>query len=458
MTRDTRRALMVVDLAFGDCGKGSIVDYLCRREAAHCVVRFNGGPQAGHNVVTPDGRHHTFSQFGSGTFLPGVRTLLSRFMLIDPYALLNEEHHLDEIGVTDPTARLMIDRRCIVITPAHQAANRLRELWRGESAHGTCGTGVGEAMRDAAERPDLVLYAAELGDRAGLKKKLLAVWERKREELRAAIAELKNHSRAQDSINTLIDPAWVEVASDVYVDVARRASLIDEPDVRSLLCSEGAVIFEGAQGVLLDERFGFHPHTTWSTTTFANADALLDEAGYESERPRIGVLRSYFTRHGPGPMVTEDPSLSAALPEPHNDNAGWQGQFRVGVFDAVAARYALAVAGGVHALALTHADRIARLPPRYCNAYGYEDAENDCFVRDGIIVRDIVFDRAADLARMEQLTRSLRRCRAVFSGINTPAEAGLVEAIERTLEVPIEIVSKGPTADQKRARPHTRLS
>ena len=67
-----------------------MVDYLVRSHAADLVVRFNGGPQAGHNVVLPDGRHHTFAQFGSGSFVPGVRTLLSRLMLIEPYAMLNE--------------------------------------------------------------------------------------------------------------------------------------------------------------------------------------------------------------------------------------------------------------------------------------------------------------------------------------------------------------------------------
>ena len=79
---DAGRAVLVVDLAFGDCGKGTVVDYLTRRYDAGVVVRFNGGPQAGHNVVTSDERHHTFSQFGSGTFVAGVRTVLSRFVLI----------------------------------------------------------------------------------------------------------------------------------------------------------------------------------------------------------------------------------------------------------------------------------------------------------------------------------------------------------------------------------------
>src|SRR5579884_2426180 len=97
----TRRAICIADLGFGDAGKGTITDYLCRRLNAHTVVRYNGGPQAAHTVVTSDGRYHTFSQFGSGTLVPNVKTLLSRFMLINPLHMLKEERHLRELGVTD---------------------------------------------------------------------------------------------------------------------------------------------------------------------------------------------------------------------------------------------------------------------------------------------------------------------------------------------------------------------
>src|SRR4051812_324807 len=176
----TRAAHLVVDLAYGDCGKGTIVDFLARRSPGDCtVVRFNGGPQAGHNVVTPDGRHHTFSQFGSGSFVPGVRTFLSRFMLIEPYALLKEAHHLQDLGVPDPLVRLTIDARCPIITPAHQAANRIRELSRGDAAHGTCGVGVGETVQDTLEHPDVILHAGDLGDQTIVREKLRAACELK---------------------------------------------------------------------------------------------------------------------------------------------------------------------------------------------------------------------------------------------------------------------------------------
>ena len=83
-----QQALLIADLSYGDAGKGSIVDYLTRLHQAHTVVRYNGGAQAAHNVVDNDGRHHTFAQFGSGMFTPGVRTHFSRFMLLNPLSML----------------------------------------------------------------------------------------------------------------------------------------------------------------------------------------------------------------------------------------------------------------------------------------------------------------------------------------------------------------------------------
>ena len=106
--------VIVVDLGYGDAGKGSVVDWLCARPGRgsvsatrpRTVVRFNGGAQAAHNVITSDGRHHAFAQFGSGTFTPGVRTHLSRFVLVDPLALAAEAAHLASVGVGDALDRL----------------------------------------------------------------------------------------------------------------------------------------------------------------------------------------------------------------------------------------------------------------------------------------------------------------------------------------------------------------
>jgi adenylosuccinate synthase len=439
-------ARIVVDLAFGDCGKGAIVDFLTREHNDRngrppLVVRFNGGPQAGHNVVTPRGEQHTFAQFASGTLVPGALTLLSRFMLIEPYALLNEAAHLREVGVGDALRRLIVDRNCMIITPPQQAANRLRELAR-DDAHGTCGMGVGEAMADSIEHPELVLRARQLGDRAAVAAKLRAVRDLKLAQLRDFISSLAGTPRARQAIETLQNTSWVDVAIDNYAWLAEQITIVNDRTARDMIRASRNVIFEGAQAVLLDENHGFHPHTTWSTTTFANAELLLDEVDFPHARRRLGVLRSYFTRHGPGPFVTDDPSFIEKLPEPHNDARGWQGNFRVGPFDAVAARYALAVAGGVDEIALTHLDRLASLPPDICTAYE----------RDGEVIRDIPRCDPGDFVGREALTARLKRCRPVYTPIDTRDAERFLKTIERELNVRVALTSHGPTAAEKRRR------
>jgi adenylosuccinate synthase len=456
------RAILVVDLAFGDCGKGTIVDFLARRHADEAdggrilVVRFNGGPQAGHNVVAPDGRHHTFSQLGSGTFVPGAATLLSRHVLIEPYALLNEAAHLRQLGVTDALRRLHVDARCPVITPAHQAANRLRELLRGAArAHGTCGLGIVETMQDLCDRPDLVLRAADLADAAKVGRRLRSLADLKWNEFGPLASSLRDDSRAAAAVRTLREPDWIDAAVENYRAVARTVRVVDGGAVADLLraAATTTTIFEGAQGVLVDENVGFHPHTTWSTTTFANADALLDEANFTGRRTRLGILRTYFTRHGAGPFVSEDPSVT--LPEPHNDGGGWQGRFRAGPFDAVAARYALAAAGGVDAIALTHLDRIHHLPPRLCTGYRLAEgaSDDDWFVRGaGGVVTDLRPPAADDFTAREHFTDALRHCRPAFAPVDLEPEP-FVARIEHELRgTAVALTSWGPTASDKRLR------
>ncbi|MGH3240728.1 MAG: adenylosuccinate synthetase, partial [Spirillospora sp.] len=197
------------------------------------------------------------------------------------------------------------------------------------------------------------------------------------------------------------------------------------------------VVFEGAQGVLLDEWHGFHPYTTWSTTTFANAETLLEEAG--ASATRLGVLRAYATRHGPGPFVTEDPALTADLPDPHNTAGRWQGAFRVGHLDAVALRYALDVTGGVDGLAVTHLDVAGARPDlRVCQAYAI-DGERVAHLEAG----------PPDLERQAALTARFHTAQPVYEPLGHADET-----IEDVLGTPVVLRSYGPTAADKRTLRH----
>ncbi|MEU4224671.1 adenylosuccinate synthetase [Nonomuraea sp. NPDC026600] len=388
--------VIVADLGYGDAGKGTVVDWLCATRPVHAVVRFNGGAQAAHNVVLPDGRHHTFAQFGSGT-LRGVPTHLSRFVVVDPLALSAEAAHLARLGVPDPFGLLTVHRDCLLATPYHIEAGRRRELARGAERHGSCGMGIGETMAYALAHGPL---APRAGDSPATLTRKLGV-------LREALG---------------VDGPPVADCVAAYRGFASRVRLVDSTDD---LLRRGPVVFEGAQGVLLDENHGFDPYTTWSTTTFANALELLGGAG----AVRLGVLRTYTPRHGPGPLVTEDPTLE--LPERHNGTGPWQGPFRVGHFDAVAHRYAVAVAGGVDGLALTHLDApVSRL----CHAY------------EGVADEGPAYETDLQVGDGAALTARLLRAKPVYGDAVTDWPAAVADA----LGAPVWVGSYGPTSADKR--------
>ena len=413
--------VIVVDLGFGDAGKGTVVDWLCARgpEPVHAVVRFNGGAQAAHNVVAADGRHHTFAQLGSGTFTPGVRTHLSRFTLVDPLALAAEAGHLRALGVADALDRLTVDGEALLTTPYHRAANRARETARGAARHGSCGMGIGET----------VAYSLAHADAPRVRDCLSPA------RLRRGLTALRDWYNAEFPDGEDVPP--VGACVDAFTAFADRVRIVGPDHLRTLLRT-GNVVFEGAQGVLLDEWHGFHPYTTWSTTTFANAETLLEEAGAGAgSATRLGVVRTYATRHGPGPFVTEDPVLTAELPDPHNGTGRWQGAFRVGHLDAVALRYALEVTGPVDALAVTHLDVAgARTDLKLCVAYEGMDRAP---------VRRLPVHPAGDLEAQGALTRRLLKARPVY----VPLPSDPLETISEALGTPVALWSSGPRASDK---------
>ncbi len=311
-----QQVLLTVDLGFGDAGKGSIVDFLTRAYAAHTVVRYNGGAQAGHRVVTAGlaPQEHIFAQFGSGT-LAGAATHLSRFMLLDPLAMVEEEKHLRMLGVIDAFQRTTIDAQAVVITPFQRAINRLKELARGDQRHGSCGMGIGETVADQLEHGERVVLAGDLAKPDVLRSKLSFL---RSINLAKVPITLPDNEQVAQEMDVFADAGWVDWLVARYGDLARQMQIVPGDFLNSLLRKPGSVVFEGAQGVLLDEWLGFHPYTTWSTTTLQNADRLLREAGYRGRVARIGLTRGYATRHGPGPFVSEDAALTGALPDPSN--------------------------------------------------------------------------------------------------------------------------------------------
>ena len=188
-----KRVIITVGLGFGDEGKGATIDHLARRLDADLVVRYCGGSQAGHNVQLPDGRRHTFSQFGAGTLARAERpsrTYLGPNVVIDPPALLREARHLAELGVDDPTALVTVHPRCLVATVWHRALNQLREMARGADRHGSCGQGIGEARSYWLRHGEDAVFAADLRDPHVLRAKLELLRQRALLEMQDLVGQI----------------------------------------------------------------------------------------------------------------------------------------------------------------------------------------------------------------------------------------------------------------------------
>lgn len=410
---------IVVDLGFGDCGKGTIVDALASRHMGESpiVVRHGGGPQAAHNVVTPGGRHHTFSQFGSGTFVSDCTTHLSKFMFVNPINMINEEKALRGVGITDAYDRLCIAESAKVITPFHVLANRVREQMR-TGKHGTCGEGVGETVEDYMQNPAMAIPWRDLGDKVYLRKQLEHWRGVKAVHIKQWGGELPPEFEDFYLIDTIIE-LWqwmfkrVKMVPDWYPTVA---------------LEQHPVIFEGAQGVLLDEWRGFHPYTTWSTTTDGNARSLIGTSDVDVKS--IGVIRTYQTRHGHGPFPTEDRQVR--VPEKHNNGTGLQGRWRRGHLDLVLTKYAIDCCQQIDYLAITHIDA-----PSEQMAVEYESPAGS------VAVGGLRPGPFKDLDHQERLTEWLSHVTPKYT-----ARRG-VSLIEAVLDVPVGIVSSGPTVGHK---------
>jgi len=357
----TPRVKVVIDLGFGDSGKGALVDFLTREFSGPVVnVRFNGGAQAAHNVVLPDGRHHTFAQFGSGSFVPDTITYLAKHVLFDPVTLLNEAAHLDTVTEReDSIYRIFIHPRCKVVTPYHKAINRIEHILK-QGKIGSCGMGIAPVMLFES-RGLPTIYAEDLHDEKYLRSHL--GWIKK--EANEIYEGIKKYNALRNTME--LDLLFSDDHTENFLRCCKVLGAINNVSSDLVHLSRGKdIVMEGAQGVLLDENFGFDPYTTWSTCTERNAIELLRECGIYSDYPTtevIGIIRSYLTRHGAGPFPTC--AKLVGTNEKHNGHGKYQGEFREGWPDMLLLRYALRCCT-VDTICVSHMDTVQG---KVCTSY-----------------------------------------------------------------------------------------
>ena len=205
--------------------------------------------------------------------------------------------------------------------------------------------------------------------------------------------------------------------------------------------------------MLLDEWRGFHPHTTWSTCTWENAERLLAQHGSQERAYRLGVLRSCASRHGRGPFPTASREVPALPTREHNVTGPWQGEFRDGWFDAVLSRYALRAAGAAHGIALTQLDRIrARETWRIAVGHHLDGAPDPRLFETGHdgSVRDLRVGAKEDLAHVEALGHALGTATPKYrTVISREPMKELPAIVERELGIRVVLTSEGPTARGK---------
>lgn len=286
------KASIVIGSSFGDEGKGYTVDAICRQHTNSLVIRHNGGSQAGHTVELNDGRKHVFKTFGSGSFR-GSPTLLSRFFIF------NVDVFVDELFDLGSGYTVYADKECKLTTPYDMLINWAIEDARGDSRHGSCGYGINETETRHACDPKFQVFVNDLDDLESYRSKLKMI---EKEWVPIRLKQL-----AFDSLDIKISESDIEK----YLERCKTANLnmkkVESADI--IKNWDGHLVFEGAQGLLLDQNNKqFFPHVTRSYTGIKNACQLLKEWGVESADVYYAT-RSYLTRHGAGPLPFEDASM-----------------------------------------------------------------------------------------------------------------------------------------------------
>jgi adenylosuccinate synthase len=414
----------VVGAQWGDEGKGKIVDWLSER--ADVVVRFQGGHNAGHTLVI-NGVTYKMSLLPSGVVRGGKLSVIGNGVVVDPWALFEEIDEIRAKGVTVTPETLKLAENAVLILPLHRELDRTLEAARGAAKIGTTGRGIGPAYEDKVGRR--AIRVGDLADRAGLEVRLddlllhhnallrgLGATEVDRQRLLAALLE--------------IAPKLLPYADSVWqrLDAARRAGK--------------RILFEGAQGAMLDVDHGTYPYVT-SSNTVAGQAAVGSGLGPGAVDYVLGITKAYTTRVGSGPFPTEqDNEIGHGLGERGHEFGTVTGRRRrCGWFDAVLVRQAIRVAG-IDGIALTKLDVLDGMTElKACTAYRL----------DGETIHSLPAAAPAQV-RVEPVYETLdgwtESTRSARSWAELPATAiKYIRRLEELIEAPVALLSTSPERD-----------
>jgi len=424
-------SLMIIGGQWGDEGKGKVVDLLSGGFAA--VVRYNGGNNAGHTVRYAD-RTFALHLVPSGIIHPGAKCYLASGMVIDPSGLVGEMDRLIAEGV-DIDGRIFVSPRASLILPTHRALDAAREGMRGDRKIGTTGRGIGPTYQDRAQR-------------RGLRGHVLADEPATRRQRAVALMEQHNHE-----LEVLFgaEPVDLDAAMLELERVSERLGpMVAEvgPALRRHEAAGEAVLFEGAQGVLLDLAWGTYPFVTSSSCLpgFAAASCGISP---KLLGPAIGVVKAYATRVGGGPFPTElEGAVGARIRERGHEYGTTTGRpRRCGWFDAVAARFAVEVSG-IDALAVTKLDILDGFDEiKVATAYRLPDGRTiDTFPADAEIAEQLepVYEAVPGWSRPTEGVTAEEDL--------APEVHDYLRYLEAKVGAPITVVSNGPRREETMIR------
>ncbi len=417
--------VVVIGTQWGDEGKGKVVDLLT--DKADAVVRFQGGHNAGHTLVIK-GRKTVLHLIPSGILRDNVRCLIGNGVVLSPGALL-EEIEMLEAGGVDARGRMGISESCPVILPYHIALDQAREAARGKKAIGTTGRGIGPCYEDKVSRRGIRL--GEMLDEKHFTERLREVMEYHNFAL--------EHYFKFDTVDyqAVLDEALAQ-AEQI------RPMIEDVPGTLHHMRRQGrSIMFEGAQGALLDIDHGTYPYVTSSTTTAGGA-ASGSGVGPRDIDYILGIVKAYTTRVGAGPFPTElfDSDGQHLGEKGHEFGATTGRQRRCGWLDTVALRRSLQI-NSVTGMCVTKLDVLDGLDTvKICVAYLIDGQEVDTppVGADG-------FERCEPvLIEMPGWQESTVGAK---SRDDLPQAArAYLRKVEELCETPIDIISTGPDRDE----------